>query len=137
MPEQFDSASKKLNNPPYSLRPELIESTYLLYRATKNPYYQEVGASMLQDIESRMKTSCGYASVRNVHTGELSDRMESFFLAETLKYFYLLFDEGEFLQVIVVESKKFVDNFLHKTDMNWVFSTGNNLIPNFQAILFY
>lgn len=35
-------------------------------------------------------TKCGYATIHDVATGELEDRMESFFLSETLKYLYLL-----------------------------------------------
>jgi hypothetical protein len=54
----------------------------------------EVGAKMLADIELHSKTRCGYAAMRAVTTKDLDDRMESFFLAETLKYLYLLFDTG-------------------------------------------
>jgi ER degradation enhancer, mannosidase alpha-like 1 len=37
---------------------------------------------------------CGFAIIRDVLSKEHEDRMESFFLSETLKYLYLLFDEG-------------------------------------------
>jgi len=37
---------------------------------------------------------CGFAVIRDVLSKEHEDRMESFFLSETLKYLYLLFDEG-------------------------------------------
>eukprot|EP00112_Aurelia_sp_Birch-Aquarium-sp1_P000773 Seg1075.8 transcript_id=Seg1075.8/GoldUCD/mRNA.D3Y31 product="ER degradation-enhancing alpha-mannosidase-like protein 2" protein_id=Seg1075.8/GoldUCD/D3Y31 len=81
----------------YPLRPELIESTMYLYQATKDPYYLEVGRDILESIERHTKTPCGYATIRNVNTHELEDRMESFFLAETTKYLYLLFDENNFI----------------------------------------
>ncbi len=46
---------------------------------------------------STTKTECGYAAVADVETQRLEDRMDSFFLSETCKYLYLLFDaENEF-----------------------------------------
>lgn len=78
----------------YPLRPELAESTYFLYLATKDPFYLRFGEKMLEDIESHTRTSCGFASLASVKTRKLDNRMESFFLSETLKYLYLLFDEN-------------------------------------------
>lgn len=73
-------------------RPEFIESTYYLYRATEDPWYFHVGEMVLRDIKRRCWTRCGWASIQNVLTGEKTDRMESFFLGETAKYLFLLFD---------------------------------------------
>ena len=42
---------------------ELIESAMYLYRATKDPYFLEVGRDMLHSIESSARTPCGYATV--------------------------------------------------------------------------
>ena len=73
-------------------RPEFIESTYHIYRATEDPWYLYVGEMVLRDIKRRCWTRCGWASIQNVLTGEKTDRMESFFLGETAKYVFLLFD---------------------------------------------
>ncbi|KAF2875774.1 glycosyl hydrolase family 47-domain-containing protein [Massariosphaeria phaeospora] len=73
-------------------RPEFIESTWYLYRATNDPWYLHVGEMALRDIKRRCWTKCGWAGLQDVRTGELSDRMESFFLGETAKYLFLLFD---------------------------------------------
>jgi Glycosyl hydrolase family 47 len=73
-------------------RPEFIESTYYLYRATEDPWYFHVGEMVLRDIKRRCWTRCGWAGLQNVLTGEKIDRMESFFLGETAKYLFLLFD---------------------------------------------
>jgi len=81
----------------YPLRPELIESVMYLYRATKDPYLLTVGEDMLQSIQYSARTECGYATVKDVRDHTLEDRMESFFLAETTKYLYLLFDEDNFI----------------------------------------
>ncbi|KAL2124694.1 hypothetical protein VTJ04DRAFT_1059 [Mycothermus thermophilus] len=77
----------------WPLRPEFIESTYHLYRATKDPWYLYVGEMVLRDITRRCWTPCGWAGLQNVLDGQKSDRMESFFLGETAKYMYLLFDD--------------------------------------------
>lgn len=73
-------------------RPEFIESNYHLYRATKDPWYLHVGEMVLEDIKRRCWAICGWSGLQDVRTGEKSDRMESFFLGETAKYLYLLFD---------------------------------------------
>lgn len=73
-------------------RPEFIESTWYLYRATSDPWYLHVGEMALRDIKRRCWTQCGWAGLQDVRSGELTDRMESFFLGETAKYLYLLFD---------------------------------------------
>ena len=72
----------------YPLRPELIESTYHLYRATKSPFYLHAGKEFLDSLNNHMKTACGYATLHSVLDRTLEDRMESFFLAETVKYLY-------------------------------------------------
>lgn len=99
LPEFFNIPTGEAapNREVYPLRPELIESAMYLYRATKNEYLLELGEHMLETIEFSAKTKCGYATIRNVVTHEKENRMESFFLAETTKYLYLLFDEDNFL----------------------------------------
>ncbi|XP_070536651.1 ER degradation-enhancing alpha-mannosidase-like protein 2 isoform X2 [Ptychodera flava] len=81
----------------YPLRPELVESAMYLYKATKDPFLLEVGRDILESIEASAKTKCGYSSIKNVNTHQQDNRMESFFLAETTKYLYLLFDEDNFI----------------------------------------
>lgn len=81
----------------YPLRPELIESAVYLYQATKDPFFLEIGREIIDAIEKIAWTPCGYATIKNVETHELDDRMESFFLAETTKYLFLLFDEDNFI----------------------------------------
>ncbi|QBZ62593.1 hypothetical protein PoMZ_11476 [Pyricularia oryzae] len=84
----------------WPLRPEFVESTYFLYLATKDPWYLHVGEMVLRDVTRRCKTSCGWAGLQNVIDGEMSDRMESFFLGETAKYMYLMYDENHPLNKI-------------------------------------
>ena len=81
----------------YPLRPELVESAMYLYRATKDPFLLTIGEDMLKSIQHSTKTDCGYATIKDVRDHALEDRMESFFLAETTKYLYLLFDTDNFI----------------------------------------
>ncbi|CAF1600045.1 unnamed protein product [Adineta ricciae] len=81
----------------YPLRPEHIESIMYLYKATKDDTLLFMAADIFDAIESCCKTSCGYTSLKNVKDHQLDNRMESFFLAETIKYLYLIFDEENFL----------------------------------------
>uniref|UniRef100_UPI00398EA8A1 ER degradation-enhancing alpha-mannosidase-like protein 2 n=1 Tax=Pristiophorus japonicus TaxID=55135 RepID=UPI00398EA8A1 len=81
----------------YPLRPELIESAMYLYRATGDPTLLELGRDVIEAIEEISRVDCGFATVRDLRDHKLDNRMESFFLAETVKYLYLLFDPGNFL----------------------------------------
>jgi hypothetical protein len=81
-------------------RPEFIESTYYLYQATKDPFYLHVGEMALRDIRRRCWTPCGWADLGDVISGEQRDRMESFFLGETAKYLYLLFEDNHPLNLM-------------------------------------
>lgn len=94
MPERWSTATGNIESGLrwWGGRPEFIESTWYLYRATKDPWYLHVGEMALRDIKRRCWTKCGWAGLHDVRTGELSDRMESFFLGETAKYLFLLFD---------------------------------------------
>jgi len=119
MPERFNWQAKAAEVKFYPLRPELAESTYHLYRVTKDPFYLEVGRQILCDIERFMKVECGYATMHSVATLELEDRMESFFLSETVKYLYLLFDN---------------EHALHQPGAEHLFTTQGHLITLTPAI---
>jgi hypothetical protein len=90
-PEVIDYKTLKITAPGYPLRPEIIESAYYLYHFTKNPEYQAMGRQLLDDIISRCRTDAGYTTLKSVVTKEKGDLMPSYFLAETLKYLYLIF----------------------------------------------
>jgi mannosidase alpha-like ER degradation enhancer 2 len=90
-PEAVDYRTMKVVSPGYQLRPEIIESAYYLYRFTKDPRYLEMDRRFFEDLVARCRTADGYTTLKNVTAGEKGDLMPSYFLAETLKYLYLLF----------------------------------------------
>ncbi|MBK7392883.1 MAG: glycoside hydrolase family 47 protein [Chloracidobacterium sp.] len=104
-PEVYNYRTGKIEHGGYPLRPEIVESTYFLYQATKDPKYLAMGKQMFEDLVKHCRTDVAYAGLKNVETKEKTDYMHRFWLAETLKYFYLLFaDEKK------VDIKKVVFN---------------------------
>ena len=90
-PEVYDYKAGKVDHPGYPLRPEIVESTFYLYRYTKDPKYLAMGQEMWNDFVKYCRTDEAYAGLKSVVTKEKTDYMHSFVFAETFKYFYLLF----------------------------------------------
>ncbi|KAF7317660.1 alpha-1,2-Mannosidase [Mycena kentingensis (nom. inval.)] len=101
----------------YLLRPEAIESFYMLWRTTGDEIWRERGWAVFQAIERHARVERGYASLAKVDQvpAKHLDEMPSYFLAETLKYLYLMFVDQEILPL-----KK------------WVFNTEAHPFPMFE-----
>ena len=89
-PEGFDYKAMRASRPGYQLRPEIIESAYYLFHYTKDRRFVEMGQVMFADLKKYCRTDAGYTVLQSVVTKQRGDLMHSFFLAETLKYAYLL-----------------------------------------------
>ncbi|XP_056628408.1 ER degradation-enhancing alpha-mannosidase-like protein 3 isoform X1 [Triplophysa dalaica] len=94
LPEAF-TTDFRVHWAQHPLRPEFAESTYFLYKATKDPYYLEAGRTILENLNRFARVPCGFAAMKDVRTGSHEDRMDSFFLAEMFKYLFLLFADEE------------------------------------------
>jgi mannosyl-oligosaccharide alpha-1,2-mannosidase len=84
----------------YLLRPETVESYFILYRLTGDRKYQEWGWELFLAIEKHCRVEGGYSGVRDVTESPQvhhDDFQQSFFLAETLKYLYLLYAPADLL----------------------------------------
>jgi mannosidase alpha-like ER degradation enhancer 2 len=92
-PELLDYRKMSVVSPAYPLRPEIIESAWYLYRFTKDPRYVEMGRTFFDGIRAHCRTDSGDTVLKSVVTKEKGDLMPSYFLAETLKYLYLLFSD--------------------------------------------
>jgi hypothetical protein len=97
-PETLDYKTMRVVAGSYHLRPEIVESTYYLYHFTGDPEYRQMGRKMFEDFVKYCRTDSGYAALADVISKQQRDEMESFVLAETFKYFYLLFASPETLQ---------------------------------------
>ncbi|ETO17441.1 hypothetical protein RFI_19882 [Reticulomyxa filosa] len=105
------------NREQYPLRPEWIESLYYLSqtnnRQEEHDWLIDMAWQMLLSINNTCRVQCGFATVANIHNHfDLKDQMDSFFLAETLKYFYLLFSSSS--------------SWFH-VERNWLFSTEGHM----------
>ena len=90
-PEEIDYATMRVVSPGYPLRPEVMESAYYLYFYTGDARYVEMASTFLGSLSHYCKVDTGYAALSDVTTFTKKDEMESYFLAETLKYLYLTF----------------------------------------------
>ncbi|KAF9605954.1 hypothetical protein IFM89_021280 [Coptis chinensis] len=102
----------------YPLRPELMESTYLLYKATRDPRYLDAGRDMITSLQYGARCPCGYCHISDVESHKQEDHMESFFLAETVKYLWLLFDLAAG-----------PDNLVENGPYKYIFTTEGHLLP--------
>ena len=82
-------------DPRYLLRPEAIESVFVLYRLTGDTDLPDSAWRMFSNIERNTRTDFGNAMISDVRIDKSAkqNKMESFWMAETLKYFYLIFSE--------------------------------------------
>jgi len=83
-------------NRAYYLRPETIESYFYAYRLTGNKIYQDWAWSAFQHISAITRAPYGNSAVRDVLSPGgwyQQDEEESFWIAETLKYLFLIFDD--------------------------------------------
>jgi Glycosyl hydrolase family 47 len=90
-PEAYDFRARRITDAAYPLRPEIVESTWYLYRLTGDEAYRRSGAQLFANFKRYCRSASGYAALSDVRSKAQADDMESFLFAETFKYFYLLF----------------------------------------------
>ncbi|XP_059082590.1 mannosyl-oligosaccharide alpha-1,2-mannosidase IA-like [Tigriopus californicus] len=85
----------------YILRPETFESYFVLWRLTHDQKYRDWGWEAVQALEKHCKAEGGYTGLKNVYAVDSpkDDVQQSFFLAETLKYLYLLFSDDSLMSL--------------------------------------
>lgn len=84
----------------YALRPETVESYFYLWRCTKEQKYRDWGWELVQSLEKYCRTPFGFCGIANVYINYFcfyDHIQQSFFLAETLKYLYLLYSDDTLL----------------------------------------
>jgi len=82
------------DNAPWNLlRPEALEALFYMHYYTGDPKYRLWASDILTAFEQHSKGKYGFTSVDDVRQQKprQRDSQESFFLAETLKYLYLVF----------------------------------------------
>ncbi|XP_029475704.1 mannosyl-oligosaccharide 1,2-alpha-mannosidase IC [Rhinatrema bivittatum] len=100
---RFDSGAEatatRLSERYYILRPEVVESYMYMWRMTHDPKYRAWGWEVVKALEKHCRLETGFSGIRDVYstTPSHDNVQQSFFLAETLKYLYLLFSEDDLL----------------------------------------
>jgi hypothetical protein len=94
-PEVIDYRTMAIREAGYPLRPEIIESAWYLRRATGDPEYLAMGVTFLDALVAHARTDDAYTVLTSVETMAKGDLMPSYFLAESLKYLYLIFAPDE------------------------------------------
>ncbi|PHH82935.1 hypothetical protein CDD82_4258 [Ophiocordyceps australis] len=104
-------------SPTYILRPETIESLYYAYRLTGDRKWQDMAWAAFERIQMACRAGSAYAELSDVtqpNSGAFFDEMQSFWMAETLKYLYLIFAPESEVQLQLqnggVGSSRFVYN---------------------------
>jgi mannosyl-oligosaccharide alpha-1,2-mannosidase len=98
--ERLPRGFTKISDRRYLLRPEAIESIFIMYRVTGDSYWREKAWEMWTAIDKLTSSKLAHSAVSDVNPEEgkeaaKMDSMESFWTAETLKYFYLIFSEPD------------------------------------------
>ncbi|KAL5615215.1 hypothetical protein BROUX41_005271 [Berkeleyomyces rouxiae] len=91
----------RIIDPKYILRPEAIESIFVMWRTTGDQRLQLVAQDMWTAITRACEGQTAFAAIKDVTRAVVQrvDSMESFFLAETLKYFFLIFSNPNTLSL--------------------------------------
>ncbi|EPQ26953.1 uncharacterized protein PFL1_05588 [Pseudozyma flocculosa PF-1] len=116
-PPSFEGKANPLIDARNILRPETVESLFIAFHLTGDEIYREWGWQIFEAFVKHCKVeSGGFASIDDVDadTPQQQDRMETFWLSETLKYLYLLFSDQSLLPLD-----------------KWVFNTEAHPLPIF------
>ncbi|KAK2058397.1 family 47 glycosyl hydrolase [Colletotrichum caudatum] len=94
---------KNASDPKHILRPEAIESMFLLYRMTGQKDLQDIAWTMFQSVMKSTETEFANSAIADVTVPagktEKTDSMESFWLSATLKYYYLIFSSPDLISL--------------------------------------
>uniref|UniRef100_A0A452UAG3 alpha-1,2-Mannosidase n=1 Tax=Ursus maritimus TaxID=29073 RepID=A0A452UAG3_URSMA len=109
-----EAVATQLSESYYLLRPEVVESYMYLWRQTHDPIYRAWGWEVVTALEKYCRTDAGFSGIQDVYSSvpNHDNKQQTFFLAETLKYLYLLFSEDDMLSL-----------------EDWVFNTEAHPLP--------
>ncbi|KAH8352195.1 hypothetical protein KR084_002605, partial [Drosophila pseudotakahashii] len=109
-----DATSRESDSKAYRLRPEVVETYFILWRLTHDQKYRDWGWEVVESLEKYCRTKFGFSGLENVYDlhGPQNGVQGSHFLGETLKFLYLLFSKDSLLPLD-----------------KWVFNTAAHSLP--------
>ena len=112
--EAMEAKALRISEKYYILRPEVIESYFVLWRTTRDQKYRDWAWEAVLALEKHCRVPGGYTGIKNVYQEHPNkdDVQQSFFLAETLKYLYLIFSDDSYYSLY-----------------DWVFNTEAHPLP--------
>eukprot|EP01084_Bolivina_argentea_P148233 259197_1 len=92
---EFNDDSWNAKEMKYQLRPETLESLYILYTLTGNEQYRIWAWNIFLSIEKYCKTDAAFSGINDVSEipPKQDNQMQSYVMAETFKYLFLMFDD--------------------------------------------
>ena len=99
--DRLESGILSTANKEYKLRPEALESIFVMYRITGDTTLQAKAWEMFEAIGEHTRTEVANSAILDVmdKAAPRKDEMESFWFAATLKYLYLIFSEVELMSL--------------------------------------
>jgi mannosyl-oligosaccharide alpha-1,2-mannosidase len=96
-----EAIALRSNEKHYLLRPEVVETYFYMWRITHDQKYRDWAWEATQALEKHCRTDDGYSGIKDVYSPipAKDDVQQSFFLAETLKYLYLIFSDDSVLSL--------------------------------------
>ncbi|KAL3310646.1 Mannosyl-oligosaccharide 1,2-alpha-mannosidase IB, partial [Cichlidogyrus casuarinus] len=96
----LEAVGASLSDNIYIQRPEVVESYFYMWRLTKDTKYRDWAWDAVLGI-NKTRTKFGFGGIQNVYNqnSSLDSTQQSFFLAETLKYLYLIFCEDDVISL--------------------------------------
>ncbi|PHH72104.1 hypothetical protein CDD80_4767 [Ophiocordyceps camponoti-rufipedis] len=93
--ENLPAGFVRVRDARYLLRAEAVESVFYLWRITGDRTWRDAAWRMWEGIVRETETELAFASVEDVRVrgSPKADSMETFWLSETTKYFYLIFED--------------------------------------------
>jgi len=96
LPSRYKYDDDTYEYPNSEINPEIIESAYYLHEITGKEEYLDMIKQYWSDIKKNCKNDVAYHSIEDVRTMKKKDYLATFFFAETMKYFYIAFSQGDF-----------------------------------------
>jgi hypothetical protein len=96
LPSRYKYDEDRIEYANSEINPEIIESAYYLHEITGKEEYLNMIKKYWKDINKYCRNDVAYNSIKDVRTKEPKDYLATYVFAETFKYFYIAFSQGEF-----------------------------------------
>lgn len=105
--DQSEAVALRQNDKYYILRPEVVESYFILWRQTHDAKYREWAWQVVLALNAHCRVEHGFCGLKNVYdpNSPKDDVQQSFLFAELFKYLFLIFSDDD-----VIDLKKWVFN---------------------------